>query len=51
VANQISGKGGSGKRLIMLASEAFDMDAAKTHLLEKGWLDLSSCPVKVESLY
>lgn len=49
VVNQINGKGG--KRLIMLAPDALDMEAAKTHLLEKGWLDLSICPVKVESMY
>ena len=48
VAHQINAKGG-GKRLIMPASDGFDMDAAKNHLLEKGWLDLSSCPVKFES--
>ena len=47
VAHQISSKGS--KRLIMPTPEEFDMDAAKSHLLEKGWLDLSSCPVKFES--
>ncbi|MDR0311148.1 MAG: hypothetical protein LBJ21_06145 [Acidobacteriota bacterium] len=49
VVYQPSGKGG--KRLIMLAPDEFDMNAAKIHLLEKGWLDLSSCQMKVESFY
>jgi len=39
------------KRLIMSVPDGFDMDAAKVHLLEKGWLDFSGCQVKIESFY
>ena len=47
VVHQINAKGG--KRLVLSVSDGFDMDAAKIHLLEKGWLDLSDCLVKFES--
>jgi len=47
VVHQINAKGG--KRLILSAGYGFDMNAAKIHLLEKGWLDLSTCTVKFES--
>ena len=49
VAHQFNAK--NGRRLIMPVADEFDMDAAKIHLLEKGWLDLSACPVKYESFY
>ena len=49
VVHQINAKGG--KRLILPVSDGFDMAAAKIHLLEKGWLDLSCCQVKFESFY
>ena len=50
VVHQISSSK-SGKRLSMSVPDGFDMDAAKSHLLEKGWLDLSGCPMKFESFY
>lgn len=40
-----------GKRLTLSVPTDFDMEAAKGHLLEKGWLDLSLCPLKMENLY
>lgn len=40
-----------GKRLTLQIPEGFDMEGAKRHLLETGWLDLSSCTVKMENLY
>lgn len=40
-----------GKRLTMQIPADFDIEAAKLQLLENGWLDLSSCPVKMENLY
>ena len=49
VAHQVNTK--NGKRLIMSIPDGYDMGAAEIHLLEKGWLDLSSCPVKFESFY
>jgi hypothetical protein len=41
----------NGKRLIMSVPDGFDMEAAKINMLEKGWLDLSSCQVKTETNY
>lgn len=40
-----------GKRLTLQVPASFNMEAAKTQLLEKGWLDLSMCTVKAENLY
>ena len=40
-----------GKRLTMQVPDNFDMEAAKAQLLEKGWLDLSTCTVRLENLY
>ncbi len=49
VAHMLRTKGG--KRLVMAVPEDFDMEAAKVHLLDTGWLDLSTCPLKMENLY
>lgn len=40
-----------GKRLTLQIPEGFDIEAAKQQVLEKGWLDLSACTVKMENLY
>ncbi len=40
-----------GKRITMEVPDSFDMEAAKQQLLEKGWLDLSACKVRLENLY
>ncbi len=40
-----------GKRLILAMPGDFNIEAAKAHLLETGWLDLSYCPLKMENLY
>jgi hypothetical protein len=44
-------RSGGGKSLVMPVTSGFDMEVAKQQLLEKGWIDLSACPVKVENLY
>ncbi|MGD9559605.1 MAG: hypothetical protein AB7V55_03245 [Oscillospiraceae bacterium] len=40
-----------GKRLTLQVPDDYDMEAAQMQLLEKGWLDLTCCPVKMENLY
>lgn len=40
-----------GKRVIMQVPDGFDIDAARLHFLEKGWVDLAACPVKTETPY
>lgn len=40
-----------GKRLTMEVPDNFNMAAAERQILEAGWLDLSDCVVKSESLY
>ncbi|MDL2293926.1 hypothetical protein LJC60_04760 [Ruminococcaceae bacterium OttesenSCG-928-D13] len=44
------GKSG-GKRLVIPLPGNFDIEGAKVHLLENGWLDLSALPVAIENLY
>ena len=49
VVHLLRSKGG--KRLILSVPASFDMESAKLQLLEKGWLDLSDCPIQIENLY
>ena len=49
VAHVYRSKGG--KRLTVTVPPGYDMVAARRHLLEKGWLDISDCTVRFENLY
>lgn len=40
-----------GKRVLMEIPEGFDIEGAKQHALEKGWIDLSACTTKAEYAY
>ncbi len=40
-----------GKRLTLQVPDDFNMEDAKGHLLEKGWIDFSACTLKMENLY
>lgn len=49
VAHVSRSKGG--KRLVISVPDGFDMDEARIQLLEKGFLDLTSCKTINETLY
>ncbi|MDL2252445.1 hypothetical protein LJC49_00025 [Ruminococcaceae bacterium OttesenSCG-928-I18] len=49
VAHVYRSKGG--KRLTLSPPAGYDMSAARQQLLEKGWLDITDCTVKMENLY
>ena len=49
VAHVYRSKGG--KRLTMNVPEGYDMEVARLQLLEKGFLDVTDCTVKMENLY
>lgn len=49
VVHTIRAKGG--KRLTFSVPAGFATDEAKNQMMEKGWLDLSSCELKMENLY
>ncbi len=44
-------RNGGGKRLTLQVPPGYDMEAAKAQALERGWIDLSNCLVKLENLY